>query len=230
MDEIRSWKHVFKLDPNKAIADEDLAKVCESGTDAVIVGGTDDVTLDDTLYLLSRIRRFSVSCALEVSNPEALSPGFDYYFIPSVLNSRKVDWVIGHHHRAVQEWADLMDWEEIVTEGYCIVNADSKAAQHTDAETNLSPEAIRSYALIADRLFRLPIFYLEYSGAYGDPDVVRLVGESLSEAQFFYGGGICDRRKAEEMAQYADTIVVGNAIYDDLKKALQTVKAVKSQR
>lgn len=30
------------------------------------------------------------------------------------------------------------------------------------------------------------------------------------------------------MAKYADTVVVGNIIYDDLKAALATVKAVKN--
>ncbi|HET7616429.1 MAG TPA: heptaprenylglyceryl phosphate synthase, partial [Bacillales bacterium] len=164
MDEIRGWKHVFKLDPNKKITDDDLAAVCESGTDAVIVGGTDGVTLDNTLNLLARIRRFSIPCVLEVSNLEALTPGFDFYFIPSVLNSSEADWVIGHHHRAVKEWADLINWDEVVTEGYCIVNPDSKAAKRSDARGDLTPEDIRSYALIAEKLFRLPIFYLEYSG------------------------------------------------------------------
>ena len=41
MYDFREWKHVFKLDPNKEITDEALEKVCESGTDAIMVGGTD---------------------------------------------------------------------------------------------------------------------------------------------------------------------------------------------
>ena len=40
MYDINGWKHVFKLDPNKDISDEHLEQVCESGTDAIIVGGT----------------------------------------------------------------------------------------------------------------------------------------------------------------------------------------------
>ena len=31
------------------------------------------------------------------------------------------------------------------------------------------------------------------------------------------------------MAQHADTVVVGNIIYDDIKAALKTVKAVKGE-
>ncbi|HEU5139117.1 MAG TPA: heptaprenylglyceryl phosphate synthase [Bacillales bacterium] len=227
MDEIRRWRHVFKLDPNKEMTDDALAAVCESGTDAVIVGGTDGVTLDNTLNLLARIRRFSVPCALEVSDLEALTPGFDFYFIPSVLNSANRDWIIGHQHSAVKDMADLINWEEMVAEGYCIVNKDAKAAKLAEADTELDLEDIRAYALIAEKLFQLPIFYLEYSGIYGDPDVAEDISRNLNETQFFYGGGICNREQAAEMARFADTIVVGNAVYDDLKQALKTVKAVK---
>ncbi|WP_306797193.1 geranylgeranylglyceryl/heptaprenylglyceryl phosphate synthase, partial [Bacillus sp. GbtcB15] len=34
MYDITEWKHVFKLDPDKVINDEELEKICESGTDA----------------------------------------------------------------------------------------------------------------------------------------------------------------------------------------------------
>lgn len=229
MNEVRSWRHIFKLDPNKQLADEALEAVCESGTDAVIVGGTDGVTPDNTLHLLSEIRRFSVPCVLEVSNPEVITPGFDYYLIPTVLNSRDSDWIIGQHHRAVKEMADLANWDEVIAEGYCILNKDAKAAKLTNAQTELDEEDIRAYAILCERLFRLPIFYLEYSGTYGNPELVEAIGSVLEETQFFYGGGISSREQAEEMSQYADTIVVGNVIYEDLKKALRTVKAVKKQ-
>lgn len=227
MDEFRHWRHVFKLDPNKPIADEALEAVCESGTDAVIIGGTDGVTLDNTLNLLARIRRFSVPCVLEVSNLEAVTPGFDFYFIPTVLNTGEADWIVGHHHRAVKELADTIDWEIVVAEGYCITNGGSKVAKLTGAQTELSSEDIRAYALMAEKLFHLPIFYLEYSGTFGDSAIVEKISQDLRDTQFFYGGGIRNREQAEEMSRFADTIVVGNAIYDDLKQALRTVKAVK---
>ena len=31
MYDIREWRHVFKLDPNKTISDDALEKLCESG-------------------------------------------------------------------------------------------------------------------------------------------------------------------------------------------------------
>ncbi|WP_308457629.1 geranylgeranylglyceryl/heptaprenylglyceryl phosphate synthase, partial [Lysinibacillus sphaericus] len=87
------WRHVFKLDPAKDISDEALEKICESGTDVILVGGTDGVTLDGVLDLLVRVRRFEVPIALEISTIDAVTPGYDYYFIPTVLNSDDPKWI-----------------------------------------------------------------------------------------------------------------------------------------
>ncbi|MGX1984032.1 putative glycerol-1-phosphate prenyltransferase [Thermolongibacillus altinsuensis] len=227
MYDITTWRHVFKLDPNKEITDEQLEQVCESGTDAIVVGGTDGVTLENVLDLMARIRRFSVPCVLEVSNLEAITPGFDYYFIPMVLNSRDPKWLIDLHHEAVKEFGDLMNWDEIFMEGYCILNEECKAAILTSARASLSEEDVIAYARMAERMYRLPIFYLEYSGRYGEPQLVRKVKETLSTTRLFYGGGIETPQQAKEMAQWADTIVVGNAVYKNLSEALKTVQAVK---
>lgn len=79
MYDITEWKHVFKLDPNKDITDDQLEQLCESGTDAVLIGGSDHVTEDDVLRLMSKVRRFLVPCVLEVSTIDAIVPGFDLY-------------------------------------------------------------------------------------------------------------------------------------------------------
>lgn len=226
MDYLQS-RHVFKLDPAKEISDKALELICESGTDMILVGGTDNVTLDNVLDILVRVRRYMVPIALEVSNLECLTPGYDYYFIPSVLNSNDTQWVKDLHHAALKEHGDMMAWDEIVTEGYCVLNPDCKVAQVTGAQTDLDSEDVRAYARMAEKLFKLPIFYVEYSGTYGDIEMVKAAAEVLEDTKLFYGGGITTVEQAEEMAKYADTIVVGNIIYDDLAAALKTVKAVK---
>ncbi|WP_026584847.1 heptaprenylglyceryl phosphate synthase [Bacillus sp. J33] len=225
MYNVREWSHIFKLDPDKYISDEDLEKVCESGTDAIIVGGTDGVTLEKVLDLMARIRRYTVPCVLEVSTIDSITPGFDLYFIPTVLNSQDVKWITGLHHEAVKEYGDIMNWEEILVQGYCILNEDCKAAQVTNSRTNLSLDEVRAFAMMAEKMFRLPIFYLEYSGKYGDAAVVSEVKETLDKTVLFYGGGIENEEQAKEMAKHADVIVVGNIIYKDLQAALKTVEA-----
>ncbi|UED79857.1 heptaprenylglyceryl phosphate synthase [Lysinibacillus sp. CD3-6] len=222
------WRHVFKLDPAKEISDEALEKICESGTDVILVGGTDGVTLDGVLDLLVRVRRFEVPIALEISTIDAVTPGYDYYFIPTVLNSDDPKWIKNLHHEAIKEYGDIMVWDELVAEGYCILNPNCKVAEVTQAKTDLSVDDVVAYARMAENFFKLPVFYLEYSGQYGDIEMVRAVKNELQKTKLFYGGGITSTKQALEMAQYADTVVVGNIIYEDLKAALATVKAVKN--
>lgn len=226
MNAYKSWAHVFKLDPNRPIGDDDLEKICESGTDAIVVGGTDGVTLDNTLHLLSRIRQYSVDCALEISNLDAVTPGFDFYFVPTVLNAQDPKWMIGHQQEALKTFGDTINWDDLAAEGYVVLNPEAKVATLTEANTVLDLDDVVAYAQLADRLFHLPIIYLEYSGQYGDPILVHRVKQSLRDATLFYGGGITDSEKAQEMAKAADVVVIGNLIYDDLKQALKTVKAV----
>jgi len=224
---INEWKHIFKLDPAKEISDEDLEALCESGTDAVMVGGTDNVTLDGVLDLLSRIRRnHTVPCILEVSDEEILTPGFDYYFIPMVLNSKEKKFMMDMQHKAIKEYIDMMEYSEIFFEGYCILNEDAKVFKHTNSYL---PDAgdVMAYAYMAEHVFKLPIFYMEYSGKYGDPELVKEVKAELDKTLLFYGGGIETSIQAKEMKEYADVIIVGNSIYTNFKQALKTVQAVK---
>lgn len=224
----KKWRHAFKLDPAKEISNEALEQISESGTDGIIVGGTDNVTLDGVLDLLVRIRRYSVPLALEVSTVESVTPGFDYYFIPTVLNSTETKWMNGLHHAALKEYGHMMNWEEIIVEGYCILNQDCKVAKKTKSRPIEDENDLIAYAQMAEHLLKLPVFYMEYSGKYGDTDWVRAASEILDETKLFYGGGIRNAEDARKMAEFADTVIVGNIIYEDLKAALSTVKAVQS--
>ncbi|MBM7692692.1 putative glycerol-1-phosphate prenyltransferase [Peribacillus deserti] len=228
MYDYRMWKHVFKLDPYKELSDDQLERICESGTDAILIGGSDGVTLENVLDLMSRVRRYTVPCVLEVSGVDTVTPGFDLYFIPTVLNSRNPDWIVNLHHQAVREYGEIMDWDEIHVEGYCILNSNCKAAKLTEANADLTEDDVMAYAMMAEKMFNLPIFYLENSGEYASPALVQKVKSRLDETVLFYGGGIKTAEQAREMALLADVVVVGNAVYDDLEDALLTVKAAKS--
>ncbi|MCM3079766.1 MULTISPECIES: heptaprenylglyceryl phosphate synthase [Brevibacillus] len=227
MIDYRGWRHVFKLDPDKTIGDEALEAICESGTDAIIVGGTYGVTFDNTLELMSRIRRYAVVTVLEISSLEAVVPGFDSYFVPLVLNAGDPDMLFAPHVSGLLAYGSYIHWDEIITEGYLIANPDAGVAERTQAGPIQDAATAKAYAQVATRICRLPIVYLEYSGKYGDPEVVRGCRAGVHEAHFFYGGGIRTPEQAAEMAAIADTIVVGNLIYEDLSAALATVAAVK---
>ncbi|MFC5469787.1 heptaprenylglyceryl phosphate synthase [Cohnella suwonensis] len=221
-----SWRHVFKLDPDREIDDATLDAVCLSGTDAILVGGSSGVTFDNTVDLMSRIRRYEVPCAFELSDPSCGVPGFDGYFIPSVLNTKRSEWLIGHHAEAIRDFGHLLPWESIVGEAYLVLNPDSTVARLTGADANLAADEAIAYAQVADRLWRMPVLYVEYSGAFGDMALLKRIKQGLKQAHLIYGGGIDGPDKAAQAAESADTVVVGNVIYDNLDAALATVEAV----
>jgi putative glycerol-1-phosphate prenyltransferase len=160
------WRHVFKLDPERDISDEALDAVCMSGTDAIIVGGSTGVTFENTVDLMSRIRRYSVDCALEVSTLEGAVPGFDGYFVPLVLNTEQAEWINGKQTAGLQEYGSFVPWECTAAQGYIILNADAAAARLTGAQTELGEDEVIAHVRMADRLMRLPVVYLEYSGRF----------------------------------------------------------------
>lgn len=226
-DELFQWKHVFKLDPDKEISDDALEKLCMSGTDAIMLGGTTGVTFDNTVELMSRVRRYALPCVLEISDLDSIVPGFDLYFVPVVLNSRSAKWITGMHQQAVKTYGHRIPWELIVPEGYIILNEHCKAANVTECWTGLDAEDAKAYAKLGEQMFRIPVIYIEYSGTFGDMQLLRKTYNALENATLFYGGGIDSKNKAVEALQAADTIIVGNVIYDDLTAALETVEAVK---
>jgi phosphoglycerol geranylgeranyltransferase len=149
----------------------------------------------------------------------------DYVFIPSVLNSSSKWWVLDVHVEwIVDQLKNLrsIHWEKVVPEAYIVLNPESAVARLTGSETNLSVEEILGYVKFADSFLKFPIIYIEYSGKYGDPEIVRMVRSQVEKARLFYGGGIDSKEKALEMSKYA-TIVVGNVVYTDVDRFLETV-------
>jgi phosphoglycerol geranylgeranyltransferase len=115
----------------------------------------------------------------------------------------------------------------VVPEAYIVLNPNSAVGRVTGANCSLSAEDVAAFAEVADRYFRFPIIYLEYSGTYGDPAVVQAASEAIEHATLYYGGGIRSAEQAAEMGRIADTIVVGNAVYDEGIDVLRaTVRAV----
>lgn len=221
------WKHVFKLDPDKTLDDASLEAICLSGTDAVIVGGSSGVTYDNTAELLARLRLYELPCALEVTELDAVVPGFDLYLIPIALNGGGADALVGRHVEALKHYGHLLPEDApLAAEGYVIANPDCAAARVARARP-VDADDFAAYARYADRLLRLPIVYLEYSGTFGDLAAAARMKAALTQARLFYGGGIDGAEKAAAAARVADTIVVGNIIYQSLPNALETVRAAR---
>ncbi|HDM36953.1 MAG TPA: phosphoglycerol geranylgeranyltransferase [Candidatus Syntrophoarchaeum butanivorans] len=209
----KEWKHVTKLDPDRGISDAEIRAVVDSGTDAVMISGTQNITGENVRNLLQRLEGYSIPKILEPSAPEVVTfEGFDYIFVPSVINSSSPGWIIGKHI----EWVKMgrIEWDLVVPEAYIVLNPDSAVAKVTGAKTDLSKRDVAASSLCAERYFHFPIIYIEYSGRYGDPEIVRAAKDVLSDASLFYGGGITAREQALEMSEIADVIVVGNVLYE----------------
>ena len=222
-----NWDHITKIDPDKEISQERLDRVVDSGTDALMISGTQGVTQEKLKKILDMLEGCDLPKILEPSDPSTvIYDGFDDIYVPSVINAMDPTWIMGHH----KDWAVESDpkWEKITKEAYIVLNPESAVGMVTQSKTDLSPEEVAAYASVAEKFYDFPIVYIEYSGTFGDPEVVKAVDEALDEAHLFYGGGIKSEEQSREMAKYADTIIVGNVIYEeDLDVYLSTVEGSK---
>lgn len=218
----KTWKHITKLDPDKHITPDDLELIVESGTDAIMISGTQNITNANVAQLISLLKEYKIPKLLEPATPDAvLDDGVDYLFVPLVLNAGDLKWIVGKH----KDWIlnHKIKWEKVISEAYIVMNPESAVAKVTKSDTALTADEIIAYAHYAEKYLHLPIVYLEYSGTYGDPLLVKRLSEALSEASLFYGGGIDSRVGAAEMLSYSDVIVVGNVVYTDIDKFIETI-------
>jgi len=224
----KDWVHVTKLDPDKQLKPGDIDAIAASGTDAIMLSGTLNVTEENLADLLKQVKAYDLPLVMEPAGPEAvLTKGINYVFVPSVMNTTEVQWIVGKHRAWVQMQEGKIPWEYIVPEAYIVLNPDSSVGKVTRAVCDLKAGDVAAYATVAEQYFHFPIIYLEYSGMFGDPEIVKAASEAIDSAILYYGGGINSAEKAALMGKYADTIVVGNAVYDQGPGVLKaTVDAV----
>lgn len=129
------------------------------------------------------------------------------------MNTCHMEWLRDVQLHALKLYGTLVDWNVVATEGYLVLNEDSAVGRLTQAQALTSAE-IPAYVYYAEKVLRLPMLYLEYSGKYGDPGLVQTANLHRSEIHLTYGGGIYEEQQVKEMLNYADTVVIGNALYD----------------
>jgi putative glycerol-1-phosphate prenyltransferase len=226
----RRWRHVTKLDPDRPLSPAALELVYRSGTDAILVGGSTGMTQAAVASLLARLSDSPVPVALEVSTFESALPGPALYLIPLVLNTPDSRWLGGAQAGALEQLlpvvGEYIPWDLMLPEAYLVLNPDSTVARVTGASAALSGQAAAAYAAFAGRILRLPLIYVEYSGAFGDMELLQAVKEGAGAAHLVYGGGIQSGEQAAAAARWADTVVVGNLVYTAPERLSETVAAV----
>ncbi|WP_255170238.1 phosphoglycerol geranylgeranyltransferase [Natrononativus amylolyticus] len=222
------WNHILKLDPDKDLPDGvTYGDLCATGTDAIEVGGTMGMTEENMTAVIEACAEHDVPLYQEPSNPSVVveNDALAGYLIPTVFNAGSPFWITGAHKEWVRLEGDL-EWDRTWMEAYIVMNPEADVATLTEADCDLSAEEVGAYAKVAERMFGQEIVYVEYSGTYGDANVVAAAAGSLTESTLFYGGGIHDYDSAYEMSSHADVIVVGNLAHDEGVDAVrETVKA-----
>ena len=214
MEEWRKWKHITKLDPDKKINDKIIESIIETGTDAIMISGTQNITRENVEVLLDMLKEYDIPKVLEPASPRGMVyKNVDWMFIPSVFNTFYSHYINGLHKKWIKAQKDLINWDIVVPEAYIILNPKCAAAKVSKAY-QLTKEGAVATAICAEKFFKFPIVYIEYSGMYGDPEYVKAIKEALTDAHLLYGGGINTKERAEEMSQWA-TIIVGNTIYEN---------------
>ena len=237
-----SIKHVTKVDPAKALP-PDLAILQE--TDLIIVGGSDNVTAENTRdtvtqlqdavpsipifqepYHAAHVSEETVTAVDRVSVP-AVFNGDHQHFVSKHLAffteiGRKPDAITGVNLPVVGDVIKSKGREAvrriadtILAEGYVIQNLESKAASLTGVDRRLSPAEVAGAALATETFYGFPIFYIEYSGTYGGPTDVEAAAMYLDDTILFYGGGITSREQTAEILAAGADAVVVGDCFHD---------------
>ncbi len=158
-----------------------------------MLSGTLNVTRENLHELLDLVSSYGLPLVVEPASPPdcaIFDNGIDHLFVPSVLNTNDVRWVVGKHYAWLRQ-ASSIDWEMVVPEAYIVLNPNSAVGRVTGgADCSLSGEDVAAFAQVADRYFRFPIVYIEYSGTYGgDPAIVQAASEAIEHATLYYAAG-----------------------------------------
>lgn len=229
MSQWHQFRHITKLDPDKKNTPEIIDLVNNSGTDAIMISGTQGITSENTLDLYNAVNDVTDKPILaEPAHKHALAPigdKVDFIYLPVVLNSMAVK----HLHDLQVDWMQdfvlagtEVPWDRIVAEGYIILNPDSTVAKATKARSDLTNVEVAAFANYA-QLLGIDAVYIEYSGMFGDVETVSFVSKFMKKSKLFYGGGIASAQQSQDMLQHADTIFVGNIVYVDPEAFLSTI-------
>ncbi|WP_031513712.1 heptaprenylglyceryl phosphate synthase [Desulfofalx alkaliphila] len=220
----KDWKLVAKLDPDKTLPEESLEIIKGGMIDAVMVGGTQRITYHNTAGLIKELREYGYGGPLvqEISNEEAVVPWVDAHFIPVVLNTGDKRWLVDAHLNAIKKYKGLINWDKVVTEGYLVCNQKSAVGRLTGTG-KVNSEDAAAYAVLAENIYRLPVLYIEYSGSFGDLELIKKVAGVTKKIHLIYGGGIKSPEQLQAVYPLVDTVVLGNIFYENAAQAKKII-------
>ena len=220
--------HMTLLDPAKQSPDRaaEMAAVAqEMGTDAIMVGGSTDVTQEN---LDATIKAIKNKCSLPViyfpSGAHAISRHADAMYFMSMLNSVNVNHVIGEQVKGAP--IVKMLGIEPLSMGYIIVEPGMKVGEVGMARPipRADPKIAVAYAL-ATEYMGMNLVYLEAGSGAPEPVPYEMIAAVKKNVRIplIIGGGIRDAATAEKVRLAgADVVVTGTVVENsDLDESLR---------
>ena len=207
--------HLTLIDPAKQKAETAAciaSKAYNAGTDAIMLGGSTDVTRENLEETVDAIKKVcDLPTILFPSGAKAISGKCDAIFFMSMVNSTDIGWVIGEQVKGSRITKKL--GIEPISMGYVIVEPGMKVGEvgKADPIKRIDLNGAVSYALACEYL-GMNFVYLEAgSGAYAPvpPEMISAVKSVLS-VPLIVGGGIrTPEAAAAARLAGADAIVTG---------------------
>ena len=227
--------HMTLIDPDKQPAEmaAEIARTAEGmGSDAIMIGGSTDVTqenLDATAKAIKAVVKIPV--IYFPSGAHALSRHCDALYFMSMMNSRNLRMVMGEQVAASQ--IVKMLGIEPVSMGYIIVEPGMKVGEvgQADVIKRDDVKAAVSYALAAEFLGMSMVYLEAGSGAPAPvpPAMVAAVKSQIS-IPLLVGGGIRDPQAALAAKEAgANAIITGTLVegQDYSTRLGQVIAAIK---
>jgi len=210
-----------------------LRKVVDAGTDAILVGGSLQVYVDDVERIVKLVEEFNVPSILFPGNPMGLARNADAILFISLLNSDDPYYIVGAHVTAAPLIKRI--GLEVLPTGYIVVgNANTSVSVIGKARPLPydKPGIGVAYALAA-KFLGMKFVYLEAgSGAPQPvpPYFVEKVKKAIDDTILIVGGGIRDYSKALEIVNAgADIIVTGTVVEEKIDDAIKIISAIKKK-
>lgn len=228
--------HMTLIDPDKQAPERAAAIAADAealGTDAIMIGGSTDITqknLDETAVAIKG--SVSIPVIYFPSGAHALSANCDALYFMSMLNSRDVRMVIREQAMAAPIVKKL--GIEPISMGYIIVEPGMKVGEvgKADLIRRDDPMSAVGYALAAEYL-GMDLVYLEAGSGADMPVPSEMVGavKGLTSIPLIVGGGIrsAEAAKAAKDAG-ANAVVTGTLVEVDgyLQELEAVIASVKS--
>lgn len=229
--------HFTLIDPEKVKDFKELSnalkKVVDAGTDAILIGGSLQVYMDDVERIAEIIEDLNVPSILFPGSPTGLARNADAILFISLLNSDDPYYIVGAHVTA----APLIKrfGLEVLPTGYIIVGSWETSVSIIGKARPIpydKPGIGVAYALAA-KFLGMKFIYLEAGSGAPQPvpqNFVEVVKKAIDDTVLIVGGGIRDAEKALNIVNAgADIIVTGTIVEEKIDEAIKIVTAIKKR-